>query len=132
MRLIIAITGASGSIYGIRLLEFLKSRQDIETHLISSKTAESVILYETDHKNIEHVKKLADYCHQDDDLAAPVSSGLIPYWWNDCGSLQCQDPFCCSSLLWRKFDSPRIRCLFERKTKTCSCLKRNPFNPLPH
>ena len=75
MRLIIAITGASGSIYGIRLLEFLKSRQDIETHLIISKTAESVILYETDHKNIEHVKKLADYCHQDDDLAAPVSSG---------------------------------------------------------
>ena len=75
MRLIIAITGASGSIYGIRLLEFLKSRQDIETHLIISKTAESVILYETDHKNIEHVKKLADYCHRDDDLAAPVSSG---------------------------------------------------------
>ncbi len=53
MRLIIAITGASGSIYGIRLLEFLKSRQDIETHLVISKTAESVILYETDHKNIE-------------------------------------------------------------------------------
>lgn len=75
MKLIIAITGASGSIYGIRLLEFFKGRKDIETHLIISKTAESVILYETDYENIEHVKRLADYCYQDDNLAAPISSG---------------------------------------------------------
>jgi len=75
MRLIIAITGASGSIYGIRLLEFLKSKKDIETHLIISKTAEGVIPYETEYKNSKAVKKLADYCYQDDDLTAPVSSG---------------------------------------------------------
>jgi len=75
MKLIIAITGASGSIYGIHLLKFFKSRQDIETHLIISKTAESVILYETDYENIEQVKILADYCYHDDDMTAPISSG---------------------------------------------------------
>jgi len=75
MRLIIGITGASGSIYGIRLLEFLKSRKDIETHLVISKIAESVILYETDYTDIEQVTRLADCCHQDDDLTAPISSG---------------------------------------------------------
>jgi 4-hydroxy-3-polyprenylbenzoate decarboxylase len=75
MKLIIAITGASGSIYGIRLLEFLKGRQDIETHLVISKTAESVILYETNYEDIEHVKELADFCYQHNDLTAPISSG---------------------------------------------------------
>ena len=74
MRLIIGISGASGSIYGIRLLEFLQKIKGIETHLVISKTAENVIPYETD-KNIELVKKLADHCYKDDDLAAPISSG---------------------------------------------------------
>ena len=75
MKLIIAMTGASGSIYGTRLLEFLKERQDVETHLIISNAAEGVIPYETDYENIEQVKNLADYCYQNDDLAASVSSG---------------------------------------------------------
>jgi 4-hydroxy-3-polyprenylbenzoate decarboxylase len=75
MKLVIAITGASGSIFGIRLLEFLKEKKDIETHLVISKTAERVIPYETNYKNIAQVKGLADFCHQDDDLTAPISSG---------------------------------------------------------
>ena len=75
MRLIIAMTGASGSIYGIRLLEFLKTRKDIETHLVISETAQSVISYETDYPNSEQVQQLADYCHDYNDLAAPISSG---------------------------------------------------------
>jgi len=75
MKLIIAITGASGSIYGIQLLKFFKSREDIETHLIISKTAERVISYETDYDNIEQLKVLADYYYQDNDLTAPISSG---------------------------------------------------------
>ena len=75
MRLTIGITGASGSIYGIRLLEFLQSRKDIETHLVISKIAESVILYETDYTDIEQVTRLADHCYEDDDLTAPISSG---------------------------------------------------------
>jgi 4-hydroxy-3-polyprenylbenzoate decarboxylase len=75
MRLIIAMSGASGSIYGIRLLEFLKTRKDIETHLVISETAQSVIPYETDYRNSEQVKALADHCHDYNDLAAPISSG---------------------------------------------------------
>ena len=75
MRLIIAMSGASGSIYGIRLLEFLKTRKDIETHLVISETAKSVIPYETDYRNSEQVQALADYCHDYNDLAAPISSG---------------------------------------------------------
>jgi 4-hydroxy-3-polyprenylbenzoate decarboxylase len=75
MKLIIAITGASGSVYGTRLLEFLKEKQDVETHLIISNAAEGVVPYETGYENIEQVKKLADYCYRNDDLAAAVSSG---------------------------------------------------------
>lgn len=75
MRLIIGMTGASGSIYGIRLLECLQSRKDIETHLVISKTAETVILYETDYQEIEQVTRLADRWYRDDDLTAPISSG---------------------------------------------------------
>jgi len=75
MRLIIALTGASGSIYGIRMLEFLRERKDIEAHLVISESAESVIPYETDYGSSEQVKQLADYSYGWDDLAAPISSG---------------------------------------------------------
>jgi 4-hydroxy-3-polyprenylbenzoate decarboxylase len=77
MRLIIAITGASGSIYGIRLLEFLNTRKDIETHLIMSATAGTVIPYETAYARIEQVQRLATFCYRDEDLAAPVASGTF-------------------------------------------------------
>ncbi|MBL8711066.1 MAG: UbiX family flavin prenyltransferase [Rhodospirillaceae bacterium] len=72
-RLIIGISGASGVIYGIRLLELLRESM-IETHLVMSRTAELTLAYETDHK-VAAVKALADYCHSNDDLAAPISSG---------------------------------------------------------
>jgi flavin prenyltransferase len=77
MKLIIAITGASGSIYGIRLLELLNTRKDIETHLIMSATAGTVIPYETSYARIEQVHRLATFCYRDDDLAAPVASGTF-------------------------------------------------------
>ncbi|WP_374372320.1 UbiX family flavin prenyltransferase [Dongia sp.] len=72
-RLIIGITGASGIIYGIRLLELLKGTM-IETHLVMSRSAEVTLAYETSHK-VAAVKALADYCHANEDLAAPISSG---------------------------------------------------------
>lgn len=72
-RLIVGITGASGIIYGIRLLELLKGSM-IETHLIMSRAAEVTLAYETDRK-VAAVKALADCCHSNDDLAAPISSG---------------------------------------------------------
>jgi 4-hydroxy-3-polyprenylbenzoate decarboxylase len=72
-RLIVGITGASGAIYGIRLLERLRELP-VETHLIVSRWARVTIEQETDH-DLAAVKALADVVYGDDDQAAAVSSG---------------------------------------------------------
>ncbi len=73
LRLIVGISGASGVIYGIRLLEVLGSVA-VETHLVMSKAAEMTISYETDHKASE-VRKLADFWYPIGDIGASISSG---------------------------------------------------------
>ena len=73
-RIIVGISGASGTIYGVRLLEVLKHAQGIETHLIISKGARVTMEYETS-VSPESVEQLADHVHSPDNLAAPVSSG---------------------------------------------------------
>ncbi|WP_282606664.1 UbiX family flavin prenyltransferase [Pelagibius sp. Alg239-R121] len=72
-RLIVGISGASGVIYGIRLLECLKSLP-VETHLIMSKSAEITLAYETELK-VAQVQALADVCHPVADIGASISSG---------------------------------------------------------
>jgi 4-hydroxy-3-polyprenylbenzoate decarboxylase len=72
-RLVIAISGASGPIYGIRMLEMLK-KTDIETHLVMSKSAEMTLAYETDYKS-KDVKALASVVHPAADIGASISSG---------------------------------------------------------
>lgn len=72
-RLIIGISGASGVIYGVRLLEALKPLP-VETHLVMSRTAEVTLAYETKLK-VAAVRELADVAHDVDDLAASISSG---------------------------------------------------------
>jgi flavin prenyltransferase len=74
MVLVIGITGASGVIYGIRLLEVLSSKKDIETHLIISEAAEMTIKHETSWK-VAEVRKLASYSYQNEELGARLSSG---------------------------------------------------------
>jgi 4-hydroxy-3-polyprenylbenzoate decarboxylase len=73
LRLIIAITGASGVIYGIRALEVLK-RLKIHTHLIITEWGAKNIKIETD-TTVDYVKSLATSFYDDDNMAAPVSSG---------------------------------------------------------
>ena len=73
-RLIVGISGASGAIYGIRLLEILQKLPEIDTHLIISKAAKRTIVLETDYK-VDQVEKLADVVLPDHDIAASVSSG---------------------------------------------------------
>jgi 4-hydroxy-3-polyprenylbenzoate decarboxylase len=73
-RYIIGISGASGVIYGIRLLEHLSQRADLETHLVITKPAERTIIEETDYK-IEQVKELASVCHSPADIGASIASG---------------------------------------------------------
>ncbi|MCK4274417.1 MAG: UbiX family flavin prenyltransferase [Dehalococcoidales bacterium] len=72
--LIIGITGASGAIYGIRLLEVLSSNKEVETHLIISEVGEEIIRHETDW-GLEQVRALADVCYDINDIGARLSSG---------------------------------------------------------
>lgn len=71
--LIIGISGASGVIYGIRLLEVLRDL-DIETHLVLSRSGEVTIAHETDRK-IADIKALATQVHAQSDIGAAISSG---------------------------------------------------------
>lgn len=73
-RLVVGITGASGVIYGIRLLEVLKERPEIETHLVLSKPAERTIVEETPWE-VSSVKALAKVVHPVGDIGAPIASG---------------------------------------------------------
>jgi len=73
-RLIVAITGASGAIYGIRLLEVLQSVPGLELHLVMSGGGKLNIALETDWK-VRDVEALAHVVHSDQNLAATIASG---------------------------------------------------------
>jgi 4-hydroxy-3-polyprenylbenzoate decarboxylase len=75
-RLVVGISGASGVIYGVRLLELLRET-DVETHLVMSKSAEVTLAYETDYKP-KDVKALASVNHPATDIGAAISSGSFP------------------------------------------------------
>lgn len=72
-RIILAITGASGAIYGLRTLETLHSLK-IETHLIISQIGAQIILEETK-QTLETIRHTADYAYSPMDLHAPIASG---------------------------------------------------------
>ena len=72
-RLIVGISGASGVMYGVRLLQLLRNA-GVETHLVMSATAEITFAYETTLK-IAEVKAMAHTHHRIDDMAASISSG---------------------------------------------------------
>ena len=74
MRLIVGMSGASGVIYGVRLLEALKKESDAETHLILSDSAKININLETEW-SVNDVQALADHVHSNRDSAATIASG---------------------------------------------------------
>ena len=74
MRIIVGMSGASGVIYGIRLLEVLSEVADCETHVVISNGAKLAITLETD-RLIKDVEALANVVHNDQNLAASISSG---------------------------------------------------------
>ncbi len=76
-RLVVGITGASGVIFGIRLLEVLALQPQVETHLLMSPAARQTIELETDWKASE-VELLADHRYRFGDIAASISSGSFP------------------------------------------------------
>jgi 4-hydroxy-3-polyprenylbenzoate decarboxylase len=75
-RLIVGISGASGTVYGVRLLEMLREAE-IETHLVMSKSAEMTLVYETDLKP-KDVRALAAVNYSVADIGAAISSGSFP------------------------------------------------------
>lgn len=75
-RLIVGISGASGVVYGVRMLEVLRD-VGVETHLVMSKAAELTLAYEMDMKP-KDVRALASHFHAQADIGASISSGSFP------------------------------------------------------
>jgi 4-hydroxy-3-polyprenylbenzoate decarboxylase len=76
-RIVVGISGASGSIYGVRLLEALRPMEDVETHLVLTCGAVRTLELETDRTRSE-VEALADEVYDVEDIAAPIASGSYP------------------------------------------------------
>lgn len=72
-RVVVCMTGATGAIYGVRLLEALRDA-DVETHLVVSRWAETTISAETEWK-ARQVRELADVSYDEEDMVAPLASG---------------------------------------------------------
>ncbi len=73
-RLIVGMSGATGSIYGIRILQVLARIEDVETHLVMSKAAKMTVQVETPH-SVKEVEGLADVVHDINNIGASIASG---------------------------------------------------------
>ncbi|GAB2458234.1 UbiX family flavin prenyltransferase [Nocardioides hungaricus] len=73
-RLVVAMTGASGAAYGVRILQILRDLPEVETHLVLSRGCRSTLHYETG-RTAREVSELADVVHADHDLGASIASG---------------------------------------------------------
>jgi 4-hydroxy-3-polyprenylbenzoate decarboxylase len=76
-RLIVGISGASGIIYGVKMLQALRETS-VETHLVMSKSAEVTLAYEMPGTKVAQIQALADVAHPIGDIAAAISSGSFP------------------------------------------------------
>jgi flavin prenyltransferase len=77
VRIVVGISGASGAIYGFRLLERLRSRRDVEIHLIVTRSGEKTLFLESG-KLAADVKQLADYSYPIEDISCRLASGSYP------------------------------------------------------
>ncbi len=76
-RVLVGLSGASGSIYGVRVLEALASQPDLEVHLIVTGAAKSIIEDETG-RDVEEIVELADQVWDDGNMESPLASGSYP------------------------------------------------------
>jgi 4-hydroxy-3-polyprenylbenzoate decarboxylase len=77
VRVVVGISGASGAIYGFRLLERLRSRRDVEIHLIVTRSGEKTLFLESG-KLAADLKQLADYSYPIEDISCRLASGSYP------------------------------------------------------
>lgn len=83
-RIILAVSGASGTTYAVSLARFFKEANDIELHLIFSEAAQQVMELETEF-SAQDLIDCADHVHEQDNIAAPPASGS----WNHAGMIIC-------------------------------------------
>ena len=76
-RVLVGLSGASGAVYGVRVLEALASKPDVEVHLIVTGSARSIVEDETG-RDIEEVAELADRVWDDNRMESPLASGSFP------------------------------------------------------
>ena len=78
LKVVVGITGASGVIYGVRLLEELRKRENIEIWLVISKSGKKVLEVETNY-DINYLYSLANKAYEENDFLAPIASGSFLY-----------------------------------------------------
>jgi flavin prenyltransferase len=77
LRIVLGISGASGAIYGLRLLERLRTHQSVEIHLILSRSGEKTLFLETG-KTAADVRKMCDHWYSLEDIGCRLASGSYP------------------------------------------------------
>ena len=128
-RLIVGISGASGTIYGVRLLEVLRHAA-VEVHLVMSGSARRVVELETDY-TLAEIEALADYVHDNDDIAAPISSGSFRTGRHDRRPLLDQEPLGHREQLQRHAAGSGGRCGLEGASEAGSGGARDSAAPQP-
>lgn len=78
-RIVVGITGASGTIYGVRLLEILQANPNVETHLVLSKWAKANLAIELPNYTPKSVKALADVTYSENNMGAAIASGSFQH-----------------------------------------------------
>lgn len=76
-RIVVGLSGASGAIYGVRLVEVLAARADVELHLVMTRGARATVAYETD-RDPDELAQLADVVYDDAEVGAAIASGTFP------------------------------------------------------
>lgn len=78
MRIVVAMTGASGAPYGVRILELLRELPGVETHLVLSKSAAMTATHECRGRTVREIESLADVVHRPTAIGATLASGSYP------------------------------------------------------
>ena len=77
MKIVIGISGASGAVYGVRLLERLRENRAVETHLVLTRAGEKTLFLETG-TQAQELKKSANYSYSLEDISCRLASGSFP------------------------------------------------------
>ena len=96
---VVAISGASGSIYGIRVLQMLRQVEDVNSHLVITPSAKSTIGVETEY-SVSEIEELADEVHSARDIGASIASGSFKTVGMIVAPLLNQNALCYSEFIW--------------------------------